>query len=94
MVGGPGGGISVLTPTRTGTGGARHYAALVFGKRAWCAPRTNRNYLLVPLTGLADLIKVVGPPAVEAVVRRLAPAVTRVHCCVQACTGCLLQGKI
>ena len=43
----------------------------------------QRVCLLVPLTGLADLIKVVGPPAIQAVVCRLAHAVIRVHCCVQ-----------
>ena len=57
-----------IEPMRKGTGGARHYAALVFG-----------------------LTKVVGPLAVLAVACKLAHAVTRMHCCVQACTGCHKQ---
>ena len=73
-----------MDPTPTGTVGVRHYAVLVLGKRAWYAPCTNGDYLPVPLTGLPDLIKVVGPFAVQAVVCRLAHTVTRVYCCVQA----------
>ena len=87
MVGGPRGGISILVP---------HTRALeVLGiMQHWClAEGRGVHHVPIEITpGASDRSgrpdKVVGPLAVHAVVHRLAHAVTRLHCCVQACTGC------